>query len=48
MTWALLICNLASIACVISAAVLAFHGISGWGWFLFLALLLCSSLTTND
>ncbi len=26
------------IICVLSAAFLAFHGISGWGWFLFIAL----------
>jgi hypothetical protein len=38
----LLLANLSSIACVIGATILAFHGIAGWGWFLFVAVLLQS------
>lgn len=37
--FALLISNLTSIACVISAAILATRGTEAWGWFLFVALL---------
>ncbi len=36
----LLLANLSSVACVIGAIILALHGIAGWGWFLFLAVLL--------
>jgi hypothetical protein len=48
MTWYLLICNLAPIACVISAAVLAMHGVGGWGWFLAVASFLHSTPRSND
>ena len=40
---ALLICNLASIASVLIAGIGAFYHIDGWGWFLFVALLLAES-----
>lgn len=40
-TLLLLISNATSIACVISAAVLAYKGTEGWGWFLLIALLSC-------
>jgi phage tail protein X len=35
--------NLASLACVIGAILLAHAGIAGWGWFLAVGLLLSSS-----
>ena len=35
----LLIVNLASLACVVGATLLALNGIEGWGWFLFGAVL---------
>jgi hypothetical protein len=38
----LFIVNIPAICCFIAAAVLAFYGISGWGWFLFAALLITS------
>ena len=37
--FALLISNLTSIVCVISAAILAIRGTEGWGFFLLVALL---------
>ena len=36
----LLAANLASLAAVIGAIVLAYAGIAGWGWFLAVALML--------
>lgn len=38
-TLILLISNLTSIACVISAVFLAYNGIDAWGWFLVVASL---------
>ena len=43
----LLLANLSSIACVIGATILAFHGIAGWGWFLFVAVLLQSYYSSS-
>ena len=43
----LLLVNLPSIACVIGATILAFHGIAGWGWFLFIAVLLQSYYSSS-
>jgi phage tail protein X len=43
----LLLANLSSIACVIGAIILAFHGIAGWGWFLFLAVLLHTTFSSS-
>ena len=40
--------NLGSVACVIAAAVLAYRGTPGWGWFLFVALLLKTSVTLEQ
>lgn len=42
----LLLSNLPSIACVIGAIILGFHGIAGWGWFLFVAVLLQTSFSS--
>lgn len=37
-----------TLAAVVSAAVLAYHGRDGWGWFVFLALCIgCYSLKTK-
>lgn len=30
-------------SCIVSAAFLAYHGIWGWGWFIFIAFILCTS-----
>lgn len=38
---------LPSVLCIISAIVMAFNSISGWGWFLFLGALLYPSVTWN-
>jgi hypothetical protein len=35
----ILICTLPSIACAVGAILLALNGISGWGWFIFIALI---------
>lgn len=40
MTIKLLICNLASIVCAVASGFLCYKGVDGWGWFLFLTLLL--------
>lgn len=40
MKWLFLIGNLASIACVIGATVAICMGKDGWGWLLFMALML--------
>ena len=37
----LLVANLVSIVTAVSAAVLAYHGTEGWGWFLFVAVMSC-------
>jgi len=40
---------LAACICVAGATFLAVYGIDGWGWFLFVAVLLgCVNVTTND
>lgn len=31
--------NIPSIVCIIAAACLAFYGMSGWGWFLLIGVL---------
>jgi len=36
----LLLSNLPALACVIGAAVLAINQVAGWGWFLFVGLLM--------
>lgn len=36
----LLACNIASILCASAAIFLAYHDKFGWGWFLFVAILL--------
>jgi hypothetical protein len=36
------ICNLGAVACVVCAATLALNGIGGWGWFLFVGLMMTS------
>jgi hypothetical protein len=36
----LLISNLGAVACVVCAAILALHGIGGWGWFLFVGIMM--------
>jgi phage tail protein X len=38
--------NMGSVAAVVCATLLALHGIAGWGWFLFVALLLSKSWTS--
>lgn len=35
----LLAANLPATACIVAAAVLAYHGVDGWGWFLAVSLL---------
>jgi hypothetical protein len=42
--WLWLISQLAVIAAVTSAAVLASKGVEGWGWFLVIALLISPSI----
>jgi hypothetical protein len=43
-----LLANLPSLACVIIAGYMAFHDKNGWGWFLFLAVLLAKSIDHED
>lgn len=38
-----LIANLCALICVIVAGYMAINNISGWGWFLFVAVLTCAS-----
>jgi len=47
-TLLLLISNLSSVACVIAAAVLAIGETEGWGFFLIVALLTSTTLSTTD
>ena len=42
----LLVSNLTSVACVVSAGYLASKGIEGWGWFLFVAVLCAQSFSS--
>lgn len=44
----LLLSNLTALACVIAAAVLAVKSIAGWGWFLFVGLLMASSSSNSS
>ena len=44
----LLLSNLSALACVIAAAALAVNQIEGWGWFLFVGLLMTSYLTNSS
>jgi hypothetical protein len=37
-----LLSNIGAVGCVIAAAVLAAKGIPGWGWFLFIGLMMTS------
>lgn len=39
--------NVVAISCVIAAAVLAYKGLDGWGWFLFVALLTHTTLSST-
>lgn len=43
----MLLANLPSLACVVSAGFIAHNGRSGWGWFLFCAVVLHSRITTE-
>ena len=42
---ALLLGNLGAVACVVCAAILALNGIGGWGWFLFVGIMMTSYTT---
>lgn len=44
----LLIVNLSALACVAIAAFLAFYDVTGWGWFLVPAILLCHTMGANS
>ncbi len=39
--------NIVALACVVSAAFLALHGIPGWGWFLFVGVLMCATVKSS-
>ena len=43
----LLVSNLTSVACVVSAGYLASKGTEGWGWFLFVAVLCAQSFSSG-
>lgn len=43
-----LLTNLSSLVCIIAAAYLAMNDIMGWGWFLFVALLMTHYLNIKD
>jgi hypothetical protein len=43
-----LIMNIGSIAAIICATVAAVHGVPGWGWFLFVAILLTNGTTQKN
>ena len=43
----LLVSNLTSVACVVSAGYLATKGTEGWGWFLFVAVLCVQSFSSG-
>lgn len=45
---ALLLANIPAIICLVIAAYLAVNSIYGWGWFLFMALLISKSATMNE
>jgi len=34
--------NLGAVACVVCATILALNGIGGWGWFLFVGIMMTS------
>jgi hypothetical protein len=42
MSLTFLLSNIGAVGCVIAAAVLAAKGIPGWGWFLFVGLMMTS------
>jgi hypothetical protein len=44
---ALAICNVASVAAIIGAIILAASGHNGWGWLIFAALLLHTSVSST-
>jgi hypothetical protein len=43
-----LVANIASIGCVAAACICAVNRVSGWGWFLFVALLLSESFKNKE
>lgn len=45
---ALLVCNAATITCVIMAGLLGLEGRSGWGWFLLVGLLISCVPASKD
>jgi len=48
MAFAFALCLIPSSICIAAAGYMAVHGIDGWGWFLFVGLLLGGySYTTN-
>ena len=47
-TLILLVSNIVSISCVITAAILAYGGKSGYGWFLLVAVLCVAYLKYDD
>jgi len=40
--------NIASVACALAAAFLAYQGKDGWGWFLFVAVILHGSVEWKE
>ena len=44
----LFIANLVALATAVSAAVLAYNGVGGWGWFLFVSVLTVHSFEARD
>jgi hypothetical protein len=47
-TLLILVSNLASLSCVVGAILLALNGITGWGWFLFIALITIHSYSSSN
>lgn len=45
---ALLVCNAATITCVIMAGLISLEGRSGWGWFLLVGLLISCVPASKD
>ncbi|QGT54380.1 hypothetical protein b3_0136 [Synechococcus phage B3] len=40
--------NLGAVSCVICAALLAYHNMPGWGWFLFSGVLMTSYASSKE
>jgi hypothetical protein len=40
--------NLSSVAAVVCALLAAIHGVTGWGWFLLIAVLVSKTYQEND